>query len=315
MNNAKPLVSIIIPVYNGSNYMREAIDSALAQTYGNIEVIVVNDGSKDDTDEIARSYGDRIRYFSKENGGVSSALNLGIREMKGEYFSWLSHDDKYEPDKIGFQIEQLQKYGDERTLSYCGTKQIDKNGALLRDVKVNRRLKTDRKHSWEESLSALIRSGSFSGCALLIPKAAFDEAGGFHEGLRYSQDFLMWMMIFLKKFGLVYAPKGCVMSRIHPGQLSRTGGEIFHKDCATIYDLLRDDVIEASHGKYNFLYLLGKKFAKYNNPEIVKKCIADGKEKKRLSAFEILRLRTVNLYGYVRPAIKKVYYRLFKKVK
>ena len=64
----KPLVSIVIPVYNGSNYMAEAIDSALSQTYDNIEVIVVNDGSKDDgkSDEIARSYGDKIRYFPKE---------------------------------------------------------------------------------------------------------------------------------------------------------------------------------------------------------------------------------------------------------
>ena len=90
-----PKVSIIIPVYNGANYVSEAIDSALAQTYKNIEIIVVNDGSSDDgaTEKIAKSYGDRIRYFAKENGGVSSALNFGIRQMTGEWFSWLSHDD------------------------------------------------------------------------------------------------------------------------------------------------------------------------------------------------------------------------------
>lgn len=83
-----PLVSIIIPVYNGSNYMREAIDSALAQTYSNIEIIVVNDGSNDDgeTRNIALSYGDKIRYFEKENGGVSTALNLGIKNMGGIFF-------------------------------------------------------------------------------------------------------------------------------------------------------------------------------------------------------------------------------------
>ena len=76
----KPLISIVIPVYNGSNFLREAIDSALAQTYKNIEIIVVNDGSADDgeTERIALSYGDKIRYFKKENGGVSSALNYGI---------------------------------------------------------------------------------------------------------------------------------------------------------------------------------------------------------------------------------------------
>ena len=95
-----PLVSIIIPVYNGENYLAEAINSALSQTYNNIEVIVINDGSKDQTDTICKSYGDRIKYLKKENGGVASALNFGIDNMNGEYFSWLSHDDLYLPDKV-----------------------------------------------------------------------------------------------------------------------------------------------------------------------------------------------------------------------
>ena len=84
MNTYEPLVSIVIPVYNGANYMRQAIDSALAQTYGNIEIIVVNDGSTDggETERIALSYGDRIRYFRKENGGCASALNYGISQRQ-----------------------------------------------------------------------------------------------------------------------------------------------------------------------------------------------------------------------------------------
>lgn len=73
MNEFKPLVSIVIPVYNGSNYLQEALDSAVAQTYKNLEIIVVNDGSTDDTENIALSYGDKIRYFYKENGGTSTA--------------------------------------------------------------------------------------------------------------------------------------------------------------------------------------------------------------------------------------------------
>ena len=88
----QPLVSIIIPVYNGSDFLRQAVNSALGQTYTNIEVIIVNDGSNDNgkTEEVALSYGKRVRYLCKENGGVASALNFGISQMKGEYFSWLS---------------------------------------------------------------------------------------------------------------------------------------------------------------------------------------------------------------------------------
>tara|TARA_B110000902_G_scaffold259734_1_gene331528 strand:- start:5449 stop:6351 length:903 start_codon:yes stop_codon:yes gene_type:complete len=105
------LVSIVIPVYNGSNYLKEAIDSALGQTYKKIEVLVINDGSNDGglTHEIAISYGDKIRYFQKENGGVGSALNFGIYKIKGEYFSWLSHDDIYKPEKIEKQIYFFNK--------------------------------------------------------------------------------------------------------------------------------------------------------------------------------------------------------------
>ena len=106
--NYQPLVSIVIPVFRGEPYLREAIDSCLSQTYPNIEIIVVNDGSDDDgrTDAIARSYGDKIRYYAKENGGVSSALNFGISQMRGEWFSWLSHDDVFLPDKTEKQVSR-----------------------------------------------------------------------------------------------------------------------------------------------------------------------------------------------------------------
>lgn len=87
MNNLPPLVSIIIPVYNGENYVCDAIDSCLLQKYKNIEIIVVNDGSVDSTEKICKSYKDKIKYFFKKNGGVASALNLGIEKSSGDYIS------------------------------------------------------------------------------------------------------------------------------------------------------------------------------------------------------------------------------------
>lgn len=92
----------MIPVYNGANFLNESINSALNLTCDNIEVIVVNDGSDDDgeTEKIALFYKNQIKYISKENGGVSTALNVAIKNMNGEWMSWLSHDDLYYPRKI-----------------------------------------------------------------------------------------------------------------------------------------------------------------------------------------------------------------------
>ena len=134
MSEFNPKVSIIIPVYNGSDYMREAIDSALSQTYDNIEIIVVNDGSKDngESERIALTYGDKIRYIYKENGGVSTALNEGIRHMSGEYFSWLSHDDVYTPDKIKKSVLALSQLSDKTTVIRCDSMHIDKNSEPIK---------------------------------------------------------------------------------------------------------------------------------------------------------------------------------------
>lgn len=119
MLQKKPLVSIIIPVYNGSNYLRDAIESAFRQTYENCEVIVVNDGSNDGgkTEKICKSYGRKIKYIAKENGGVASALNIGSQAMNGDYFSWLSHDDVFFNTKIDRQMAFILASGNPQTIA------------------------------------------------------------------------------------------------------------------------------------------------------------------------------------------------------
>ena len=211
-----PKVSIVIPVYNGSNYMREAIDSALEQTYKNKEIIVVNDGSDDGgkTEGIARSYGDKIRYCYKENGGVASALNLGIREMTGEYFSWLSHDDLYYTIKIERQIEWLRNKGDKNTVTFCDFDVIDEDSMLLESQKI------DPKYLSPQVLTIL--STSIHGCSLLIPKPCFDSVGGFNEKLKTVQDIEMWFRFCLADIKFAYIPEVMVKSRRHAKQGSVT---------------------------------------------------------------------------------------------
>ena len=310
--NANPLVSIIIPVYNGENYMRQAIDSALNQTYKNIEVIVVNDGSKDKTDEIALSYGDKIRYFKKENGGVSSALNKGIAEMKGEYFSWLSHDDMYTPDKVEKSVLAIDYCKDENTLIYCASMAVDKDLKPLKKKKFS-----DQKKYllWQEALMESLTTGAYAGCNFLIPKKAFDECGGFNENLRFIQDTVMWEKLFLNGFSLLKIPEVCVKYRIHGGQLTQTGRAIFKQEAKDISYEVLPQFLKISTKENNFLKPYAINCAKGDQKQIVKNIIKSANEHQLFSLLDKVEIFAMGCYGMVRPFIRKMYYKFFRKIK
>lgn len=221
-----PLVSIIIPVYNGSNYLEESINSALGQTYENIEVIVVNDGSRDNgaTERIALSYGSKIRYFCKENGGTSTALNLGIEKMTGEWFSWLSHDDLYVPTKIESQVQAIESNNldPDNTIISCRSIFVDKKGQRVPRVK----RKVNGLLSSEELFKGLFKGRSPNGCALLIPRVRLLEVGGFDPSYRYMQDWTCWVSLALAGCQLFTLDKALVMTRIHSNQQTKKIGDL-----------------------------------------------------------------------------------------
>ena len=207
----RPLVSIVIPVYNGSNYMCEAIDSALAQTYENIEILVINDGSKDNTEDIAKSYGDKIRYFAKENGGVSTALNMGIANMRGDYFSWLSHDDMYKPNKIEKNVAALKN--DPMCIVYSDYECMDERQGYIGLVSAKQ---IHRAGNYEFGLFPLI-CGLVHGCSLLIHRTYFETYGMFDENQRSTQDYNLWFKMFRGQ-RLKYIPEALVKGRVHSEQ-------------------------------------------------------------------------------------------------
>lgn len=215
----KPLVSIIIPVYNGGNYLKEAIDSALAQTYENVEVIVVNDGSKDQgaTERIALSYGDKIRYFAKENGGVATALNLAIKQMNGEYFSWLSHDDLYYPTKVERQIDALQENGDLIAIVQSDYDLLDM------DTQSTTPVLQSKMYPLEKITNSVfpVLQGLVHGCSLLIHKIHFERVGVFDENLRTTQDYDLWFRMFRYQ-RTIYVTEPLVVARLHSSQGSKT---------------------------------------------------------------------------------------------
>jgi len=220
MVNNIGLVSIVIPVYNGANYMREAIDSALAQTYENVEIIVVNDGSTDggETEKIALSYGEKIRYFKKENGGCASALNFGIAQMRGEWFSWLSHDDVYMPAKLESAAKMIKQHHlSEDVVVSCGTTVIDGNGKMVRTDAEGQQKVIDA----DEMFSRFMCNGhALNGCALLIPKRILDAVGCFSTTYSYILDWMYWVNIALHGFSFFEYSEPLVKNRRHSEQVS-----------------------------------------------------------------------------------------------
>lgn len=212
-----PRVTIVIPVYNGEKYVSLAIDSALRQTYKNIEIIVVNDGSSDSTDRICKSYGNKIKYLKKENGGVSTALNLAIQNMNGEYFSWLSHDDLYYSEKIEEEIKYINDNNlmNTKTIIYSNCSYNDQNGYYLgKTIHESNLLNKDSAYS--------LLNGAINGLTLLIPKKAFQEAGVFDTKLRCTQDYDMWFRMYKKGYKFVHIPNILTVTRIHKESVTNT---------------------------------------------------------------------------------------------
>ncbi len=238
MNNAK--VSIVIPVYNGHDFLGEAIDSALAQTYKNVEVLVVNDGSDDQfkTEQLALSYGNKVNYFFKPNGGVASALNFSIDKMSGDYFSWLSHDDLYTRDKIEKEMEALSKIEEMVSVVYCDYSVFTDNPSKGIPILMPE-ISEEHFRYW------ITVENKLHGCTLLIPRVAFEKVGRFNESLRTTQDYDLWFRM-AREFNFIHIPKVLVNARSHSNQDSLKMAQTVSAECDT---LLSNFISELSHAE------------------------------------------------------------------
>ena len=243
----QPKVSIIIPVYNGSNFLAQAIDAALAQTYQNCEVLVVNDGSTDGgaSEKIALSYGDKIRYFLKENGGVSSVLNYAFEMMEGEWFSWLSHDDLYYPEKIEKQIafingllEKDPNLDIKKITVRTATESIDKFGKVIKTPSY-RDVPTREKPI--DTILNNIGNYRLSGCSFLLPASCVADIGGFNEDIRTVSDVEYWYRLLFAGYEF-YCLTGDILvkNRSHGKQVGKTKVALFNKEMNELFIWIAD---------------------------------------------------------------------------
>ena len=126
------LVSVVIPVYNSEKYLEECLDSILNQTYENIEIIAIDDGSEDSSLDILKKYSNKIRIFPQENQGLASSLNLGVSKIKGNWLKWFSPDDIMYPYTIETLVGEAKKHSD-NTIFYSNWNIIDDAGKILRE--------------------------------------------------------------------------------------------------------------------------------------------------------------------------------------
>lgn len=231
MITSKPKVSIVIPFYN-CPYIGRAIESALNQTYPNCQIIVIDDGSTMYLDRIT-PYRTNIQYVRKENGGTATALNLGIRIAKGNYFTWLSSDDLYLPGKVEKQLNFMNAH--KADICYGNYSLIDEQANVLtKSVGVGI---TDR---WQ--FLRTMRSGCIiNGCTVMAKTKIIKDAGMFDETLPYTHDYDLWLRL-LPNYPFHYFEEPLVHYRIHDNMGSQKYKQAIRNEIQTVKRKHRDTI-------------------------------------------------------------------------
>ncbi len=190
---SNPKVSVVIPNYNYAQYLPQALDSVLSQTYKNLEIIVVDDGSSDKSASVVRSYGPRVRLIEQKNAGVSAARNHGVRESTGELIAFLDADDSWLPNKLELQVQRI--VGDPTIgLVHCGLAEVDASGNVVGQL-----LEGMEGYVSKEILLMNRPVILGAGSTMLISREAFDVAGAFDTRLSTSADWEFCYRVALKR--------------------------------------------------------------------------------------------------------------------
>jgi len=207
-----PLISVIIPVYNNESTIQETIESVLTQSFSDLELIVINDGSQDSTLKIVSSILDpRLKVFSYPNAGLAATRNRGISHASGEYISFIDADDLWTPDKLEAQFKALQA-NPQAAVAYSWTDWIDESGQFLRPgghISVK----------GDVFATLLVRDFVESGSNPLIRAEALAEVGGFDESLPAVEDWDMWLRL-AARYEFVCVPSPQILYRVSSSSMS-----------------------------------------------------------------------------------------------
>lgn len=210
---SRPGVTVIIPAYNYAQYLPATLDSVLAQTYEPIEILVIDDGSTDNTREVAAAYGERIRYIYQRNAGLSASRNAGVALASYDLLAFLDADDIWKPRMIEILVAKLQELPQETLIVACRHENVDECGVPITGKTY------DRVLAGYLSAADILLKSRFMADSVVVKKRAFDLAGGFDTCLRSTEDRDMWLRI--SHYGMIHlVPEVLLQVRCHPGSMS-----------------------------------------------------------------------------------------------
>ena len=239
------LVSVIIPVYNASPFLKDSIESVIAQTYSNIEIICINDGSTDNSLEILKSFSDKITIISQENQGLASALNVGIKKMKGKWFKWFSPDDVMFSNSIETLVNSGEKF--HNTIIYSDWDIIDEKSNLLRSFQESN---YNELSNFEYNVRLLDRQ-LINVNTTLIPSSLLEKCSirDLDDPVAIDYDlFLNAALLCNTNFYLI--PQSLIKYRIHTRQLSHKNISKTLEYISQIKDEILQCIDNSSQTKY-----------------------------------------------------------------
>jgi len=224
-----PIVSVIIPAYNAAKFLAETLESALGQTLSDIEVIVVDDGSKDQTAQVAQSF-PAVRYVHQQNAGVSAARNTGAAHAKGEFLAFLDSDDLWHPDKLRQQVEALRQHPDS---VFCRTEAASDP---TRQAEIQRGQRASgAPHELIPDFHTSFLVPYLTTSTVMVRRSAFEAAGGFDTRLRIAEDVDFYLRVLVRQPLVVKMTQALVYKRPVPGSLGDDSVAGYHQ-LLKVYD-------------------------------------------------------------------------------
>lgn len=244
------MVSVIMPAYNCAGYVAEAIDSVLAQDYPNLELVIVDDGSDDDTADVIKGYSDRVRLFAQRNSGPAAARNFAVAKARGDYLAFLDGDDYWLPGKISAQMRYLTQHPESRFVygRFIRWEQAQDGSFLPSDAVPRTAAKDGVDAPYSGSIyTKLLLDNIVHIITALIHRSVYDSVGGFDESLRTGEDYDFWLRVS-RSFMADRLARDVALYRIH-STASTTVPRATHNEYTVLCRALERHGRQGPHGE------------------------------------------------------------------